>query len=68
MNTNTQNLKVSKLPNIEDVIRKVKHLEELTPEEDLVYLIYIEELPIEVAIKMVDINNNQILSLLSTAI
>ena len=42
-----------KLPDLADVIVKVKHLKELTPEEDLVYLIHIEEIPEDEAKMMI---------------
>jgi hypothetical protein len=32
-------------PFLADVISKVKHLEELTPEEEVVYLVHIEDMP-----------------------
>jgi hypothetical protein len=56
MNPNKQYLSLSPLPSIEDVIIKVKLLEDLTPAEELVYLINIEELPEEDALKIVQEN------------
>jgi len=41
------------LPVLADVIAKVKQRKELTAEEELVYLMYIEGLPEEKAIKLV---------------
>ena len=38
---------------IADVIIKVKNLEELTAEEDLIYLVYIEGIPKEEAVHLI---------------
>lgn len=37
--------KKKNLPLLSEVISKVKNLEELTDEEELIYLMYIEEVP-----------------------
>ena len=42
------------LPPLESVILKIKRLSELTPEEEIVYLIHIEKMPEEEALKFVD--------------
>ena len=41
------------LPKLADVILKVKQLQNLTPAEEFVYLVYIEEVPEELARKMI---------------
>jgi hypothetical protein len=41
------------LPKLADVIVKVKQLQNLTPAEEFVYLIYIEEVPEELAQQMI---------------
>ena len=40
-------------PLLANIIVKVKNREELTPEEELVYLVYIEGLPEDKAIKLI---------------
>lgn len=46
------------LPSLADVIAKIKQQQELTPAEELVYLIYIEEVSEEDALKIIDINSD----------
>lgn len=41
------------LPKLADVIIKVKQLQQLTPMEEFVYLVYIEEVPEHLAKKMI---------------
>ena len=41
------------LPTLADVILKVRQLENLTPLEEFVYLVYIEEVPEELAREMI---------------
>jgi hypothetical protein len=41
------------LPKLADVILKVKQLQNLTPAEEFVYLIYIEEVPEDLAREMI---------------
>lgn len=42
------------IPMLADVIRKIKGLQDLTPEEELVYLVFIEKLPVEKAKKIIE--------------
>jgi hypothetical protein len=42
------------LPKLANVILKVKQLQNLTPAEEFVYLIYIEEVPEELAREMIE--------------
>ena len=42
------------LPKLADVILKVKQLQPLTPPEEFVYLVYIEEIPEDLARKMIE--------------
>lgn len=56
MVTNKQWFNQAPMPSISEVIRKVKLMEDLSPVEELVYLIYIEELPLEEAVKIVESN------------
>ncbi len=53
---NKQWFNQSPMPSVAEVIRKVKLMEDLTPVEELVYLIYIEELSLEEAVKIVEAN------------
>ena len=41
------------LPKLADVILKVKQLQNLTPAEEFVYLVYIEEVPEDLAREMI---------------
>ncbi len=41
------------LPKLADVIWKVRQLQELTPEEEFIYLVYIEEVPEHLAQEMI---------------
>ncbi len=41
------------LPQLADVIMKVRQLQELTPEEEFVYLVFIEEVPENLAKEMI---------------
>jgi hypothetical protein len=41
------------LPKLADVILKVKQLQNLTPAEEFVYLIFIEEVPEDIAKQMI---------------
>lgn len=41
------------LPNVADVILKVKQMQELSPAEELVYLIHIEEIPEARAVEII---------------
>ena len=56
MSLNKQSISLTPLPKIEDVILKVKQLQELTPQEELVYLICIEEVPEAEALRMIEGN------------
>ena len=47
-------LDITPIPLLSDVIMKVKLLEDLDPLEELVYLVYIEELSVEQAKKIVE--------------
>ncbi len=54
---NKESLNVTKailLPSIVDVIVKIKQMEELKADEELVYLMYIEKIPEAVARKMIN--------------